>query len=253
MARFSPLFSRLDPVDSERIGTKLMGRVAAKLEEALEVNDLNLNTINGFLGSIGRGLNLPNPRTGWLPPIQALNRAIARQQKVEDRATLAWGLGLMADRLGPEEAAKVCLPVAEVLTKGIEEDVDMLKGFSPIGSLAAMSLWLPPDQAAKVIRLLAARAEKEQANFSSISEFYLLINHLSEEDAGRAARVIVSALAGEKDAKVRWSLGAGLCLVAERMKPAEVLAALERETYEGTRAELAKALKALAGRVPASE
>ena len=213
------LFDQIDPVDSGRITGKLMARIAANLEEKSDFNDLQ--QIAGLLGSIGKGPVSPDPGTVWLPAIRALDRAMARQSDVEHRVYLAWGLGPMADRLGPEGAAKVCLPVAEALTGSFEEVGEHPGGSPLIGALAAMSLRLPPEPARKIIRLLAILAEKVQADSGVAYDFDHLLSNLSEDDAGRAARVIVLALDGEQDAKVRWSLGAGLCLVARIMRPAE--------------------------------
>jgi hypothetical protein len=44
---------------------------------------------------------------------------------------------------------------------------------------------------------------------------------LDSDDAARVARVLVTAIDQEKDPKIGWWLAAALCLVAERMDPAE--------------------------------
>ena len=54
-----------------------------------------------------------------------------------------------------------------------------------------------------------------------MSGFYFLVLGLDESDAGRAAKVVAQAIQQEPDPKVRWWLGAGLCLIAERMNAAD--------------------------------
>ena len=51
--------------------------------------------------------------------------------------------------------------------------------------------------------------------------FYYLFTQLDASDAGAAARLLVAALAEEKDQRVRASLGAGLCCIAGRMEAEE--------------------------------
>ncbi len=56
---------------------------------------------------------------------------------------------------------------------------------------------------------------------SLVTVFYYVFTDLDPFDAESTAKLLVAALAQEKDSAIRATLAAGLCRLAERMSPAE--------------------------------
>jgi hypothetical protein len=134
----------------------------------------------------------------------------------------------MVDATGADAAARICQPTAEVLSSALERDTTEEARSSVIRGLAAMSIRLSPDRAVQTVRLLATIANKAAEPARRGDRIGLIDNCLYElrlsldpVDARRAAQILVRAIAQEQDAKVRWWLAAGLCLVAEKMDPSE--------------------------------
>ncbi len=97
-----------------------------------------------------------------------------------------------------------------------------------IVGISALTVRLAPAQAIRVVRLIAARMEESGDwllnpgdNASLATTFYYLLNELDGSDASTAAKLLVAALADEKEPRIRASLGAGLCCIAGRMRPEE--------------------------------
>ncbi|MFI5457041.1 MAG: serine/threonine-protein kinase [Isosphaerales bacterium] len=214
---------RMDPIEASRLYTKFSQRLAMALEKSAKAVDRA--GLASSLAKIAKRLNPAELRQAGSPVIQILRTALEKEKVAAARGNLAWGLAPLAERLGREEAARICRPVAEDLAVLVQKETNNEAKVVLIRGLAAMAIRLAPEQAIQTVRFLAARMEHEgdwarviAGNGSSLVEnFYYLLLRLDAYDAGKAAKVLVAAIAHEKDAKVRSWLGAGLCLVAERM------------------------------------
>jgi len=160
----------------------------------------------------------------WEPSIQILTNSLEKEKDAKVQGDLAWSLGPLVDRLGTDEAARICRPGAERLSKALKETRNLDdRGFSLVKGLGAMMLRLPQDQAIKAIRLLATVAEETKGGTQSQTVgFYYLIGGLDAGDATRVARLLAAAVEKEKDPSIRWWLAAGLCRAGERMEPGEI-------------------------------
>jgi len=130
----------------------------------------------------------------------------------------AKALAPLAERFGPEEPSRIWLSAAESLSSDQTKTKRFDPGSSWINGMGALVIRLPPDMAARTARLLAGVAESRGGR---AYDFYNLLTSLDSDDAARVARVLVAAIGQEKDPKIGWWLAAALCLVAEKMDPAE--------------------------------
>ncbi len=145
--------------------------------------------------------------------VQSLATALRAEKDPRRRGRLAWALAPLAECLGPEASARICLSEAESLSSdSTSTDIDPDAVWIRI--LVAMVIRWPTAIAAEAARLIA-RAASNAPNGSQ--NVLLALNGLDEGDAARTARVLLMALARETDTNTRWWLAAGLSIVAEKM------------------------------------
>ena len=211
---------RLDPVEARH----LRDVVARKFATALETEkkgDLTIQLSLAF-ARLAKRLKPGEDSEIWKTAARMFAAKFAVEKADGIRGNLAWGLGPLAEFLGKDEAARVCLPSADNLAEALKQVRvrDDMAWRSVLRGLGALSIRLAPEQAARTVRLLAATIQREP---NSLEEnFQSLLYALDSSDAARAARVLVAAIGQEKDPKIRWWLCGGLCLTAERMKEEEV-------------------------------
>ena len=220
------LSDRGDPAESGR----LYGRFSEDLARILEKSAANAdgNSAVALLAKIAKRLDPTDLRLPGNPVIPTLRRIAEKTEDPENRARLAWGLAPLAERLGQEESAKICGRLAQSLVHSVQVARNESAKVRIIRGLAALAVRLAPDKAVEIVRLIAAGVEegKDWAGVyvdpnSLVTVFYNLFNDLDAFDSTNAAKLLVAAIAQEKDAAIRATLGAGLCRLAERMTPAE--------------------------------
>jgi serine/threonine protein kinase len=227
MQDLTSVSSRMNRIDANRLFSKLSQKLVAAFER-IEKDDDKSSLVSVF-ETIANRLEPAEFRQTGDPVIRFVRTAFEKEKDADARANLAWVLAPLAERTGSEEAAKICRPLAENLTASMQQETDNAAKCAFIRGLAALVIRLSPDQAVRTVRLLAARMESEgdwarvanTHNSSLVDTFYIIFQGLDKSDAGRAARLLASAIAQEKDTKVRSWMGAGLCLIAQRMDPAE--------------------------------
>ncbi len=221
------LSDRMEPIEASRMYAKLSYDLAVML--ANEGGAEAPQALTNCLATIAKWLPSTELPVGENSVTQILRTAIEREKFADARANLAWGLAPLAERLGPAEAAKICRPIAEDLLRSIQKESNPNERVLLIRGLGALTLRFAPDQAVQVVRLLAARIEingdwENGYEYGSlVKHVYYVFKELDSSDSGKAAWLLVAALAQEKDAKIRSSLAAGLCSLADRMDSAEAV------------------------------
>ncbi len=187
---------------------------ALSLADALSREADNDNLASG-LATLAKAWRAPNPSDVG-PVVQSLATALKAEKDPARRGRLAWALAPLADRLSEEESTRICLAAAESLssdwtkTNKLEPDQGWIRG------LAEMTIRVPKDIATRAARLVATIAESAP---NSGQNLYRVLDGLDADDAARTAPVLVAALGQENDPSIRWWLGAGLCMAAEKMDP----------------------------------
>jgi hypothetical protein len=222
---------------------------------------------------LARAKRIAPGEAAWL-----LNEALAQEKNAWDRGQLAEGLAVVAGRMGPAEAARVCAEAARVLNQALaqEKDVNALSHLA--GGLAAVAGRLGPAEAARVCaeaaRVLnqALAQEKGADALRDLRDLawnlVAVSGRLGPAEAARvcaeAARVLNQALAQEEHAYVRGHWAERLAEVAGRLKPAEaglvcaeaarlLNQALAQEKDPGALRALAGGLAAVASRLEPAE
>jgi hypothetical protein len=214
---------RMKPVDGRQFCAE-MSRMLAEVLKGFE-DRAQLTQFTQYLRAFEKLLKQDDQRLMWRSPIQVLMMYFGKEKGVDAIGSLA----PLAECLGRDEAARFCGLKAEELASDLKRESDPDAQASIIHVLLELVIRLAPRQADQTVRLLAARAQREgdgkpksiYDSGSVTSNLYWTVNNIDAGDAAKAARVIVSALGGEKDAGIRSWLLAGLCLVAKRMEPSE--------------------------------
>ncbi len=92
--------------------------------------------------------------------IQRLKEIAETAKDPESRASLAWALAPVAERLGQEESAKVCGPLAELLVHSVQAARTESARVGIIRGLAALAIRLEPEKAVEIVRFIAARIDE---------------------------------------------------------------------------------------------
>jgi len=217
---------RVEPTGSGHLFARLSENLAHTLEKSAA--NVDGGSAAALLAIIAKRLDPAELRLPGNPVIPTLRGIAEKTNDPESRALLAWGLAPLAERLGREESAKICGPLAESLIHSVRAARNENARVGIIRGLAALAIRLAPEKAVEVVRLIAASVEEgkdwgraEGDSNSLVTVFYYLFNDLDASDSTSAAKLLVAALAQEKDSTIRATLGAGLCRLAERMNPAE--------------------------------
>ena len=223
----SSLANHMEPIEASRMHTKLARGLATMLATTAKGEDSQVRLAN-WIAEIARRIDPADLRSPGSPAIETLTTAVEEEKAGVGRANLCWGLAPLAERLGPDEADKICRPPAEELVRSFQTETNGESRKSLVRGLAALTIRLAPKRAIQTVRLFAARMEKDgdwardSIDGNSLKyQFYYLFGALDAHDARVAARLLVSALAEEKDPGIRLSLAAGLCRIAERMESAD--------------------------------
>jgi hypothetical protein len=141
--------------------------------------------------------------------VEFLATALKAEKNPGRRVRLAFVLAPMAERLGPEESARVCLAATDSL---LSDDFPEEDAEEWCRGLVAMTIRLPAKTAAETIRRIASAPRRNASSF---------LGDFDAVDGARIARVFVAALGQETDQRARTCLGEGLCKIAEKMDPDE--------------------------------
>ncbi len=215
---------RMKPTEASQFYGYFSQKLA--LEIAKGSNNPDRSSVASLLISLAKKANPGVSKKAMEPAVRCLTSCFEKENDASTQGDLAWWTGPLTDRLEMVESERICLPVAENLSAALAKQAGNFdeRGFSLVKGLGAMMIRLPPDRAAKAVRLLATVAEATKGDMGSRTvDFYYLIGGLDPPDAARVARVLVVALDQEKDSKIRWWLAAGLCCVAERMDPNDAM------------------------------
>jgi tRNA A-37 threonylcarbamoyl transferase component Bud32 len=221
-----PILDRMGPVEASPLCAELSRRLAVALEQSAKPEErANLAMC---VAALAKRLNPSELLKSGCPEVHTLKAVFDKEKLGDARGKLAWGLAPLAERLGSEEAARICRPLAQDLELSLQTETSSIAKVAVIRGLAATATRLAPEQSVHIARFLAARMEHEGdwarqvgEDSSLVNNFYYLLGGLDASDAGKAARILTAALTQEKDAKIRSWLGAGLCLVADRMDSAD--------------------------------
>ena len=99
-----------------------------------------------------------------------------KEKDAKAQGDLAWSLGPLTDRLGTDEAARICQPGAERLSKALKEEARNLdeRGFSLVKGLGAMLIRLPQDQAVQAIQPPRYRSRGDERRMAIANSGLLL-------------------------------------------------------------------------------
>ncbi len=217
---------RIDPTEARRLYSRLAERLALTVQKGTKADDRDGPI--AWLAAIAKRVDPAEMQRSGNPVIQILKTAVQGEKTPEARASIAWGLAPLSERLGREKAAEICEPLAENLIASIGTTSSKNARVALIRGISALTIRLAPAQAIGVVRLIAARMEESGDwlldpgdNGSLPTTFYYLFNELDVSDRKGAAKLLVAALADEKDTRIRASLGTGLCCIAVGMDPEE--------------------------------
>ena len=143
--------------------------------------------------------------------VQSLATALKAEKDPARRAQLACVLAPMAERLGPEESARVCLAATESLLSD-DFDFDRADAHDWYRALLALAIRSPAKDATDTVRRIRSSPFRNSNSF---------LGDFDAVDSTRIAQVLVAALGQETDEVDRSWLGDGLCRVAEKMDPDE--------------------------------
>ena len=221
----SKVASRMDPIEAARICGQASGTLAEALDR--EADKVARYDLTSSLAMLAKGWRKPGPSDVW-PIVQSLAAALKAEKDPERRGEIACALAPMAERLGPEQASRICISAAESLSADWTETNKFVPGQGWVRGLGEMMIRLPADGAARTARRLAKIAhlgpvagEGGAAAYVDAQNFYVVLSSLDADDAARTARVLVAALRKENDPSIRWWLAAGLCMMAEKMDSEE--------------------------------
>ncbi len=152
---------------------------------------------------------------------QLLLDALQRGTNPLARRNLSRALSMVSSCLQPVDAARVCGQAARILIAALEKEVDGQARGSLAHAIASLYVCLTEDEAVRVIRFLSKEMADDLFYSEGDGDLDLLTANLLPADANRAARVLVSAVRQETNAKARlWQL-TGLAVVAGIMEPKE--------------------------------
>ena len=220
------LADRMEPIDASCMYTKLSLDLASTLANKGEFPP----GLSNWLAAIAKRLGPNELRAAGNPVLRVLSSAIEKEKTADARASLAWALAPLAERLGTRRRPpRFARPWLTDLVKSMQKAPDATARAALIGGLAALTLRLAPEQAIQTVRLLAARIESDRdcwnhltTNDTLVQPIYILFSMLDASDAAKAAaRLLVAALSQEKDTRNRLSLAAVLCCLAARMDAAD--------------------------------
>ncbi len=199
-----------------------------------------------------------------LDPSQAaalLNKALALKQDSNSRQVLVASLAVVAQRMAPGDAARVCREPARLLHRELSQKIDRHSLEMLAEDLAALARHLEPTEAAQIcaepagLLSQALLREQEDRVAQRLAEYLTaLAGHL---EPGAAARLLGQTLEKKEGGESRKTLAIGLAVVAGRLEPAEaarvcakparlLCQALVRKPYSSDQGALAEALVAVA-------
>ncbi len=207
---------RLDPSESEAIHAGLASNLASALANMPKSDESYW--VARCLALLARAWKPADPRKTLDPVVQVLKSALEKEDDAGAQGHIAYGLGTISALLGRDEAAKVCGPAAQRLSLALKPGIADRLLHPVVRGLAALAIRSEPEQAVAIASSIASN-QAQRSGFSLLAMGEML-SDFDRTDADRAARLIVGALARERDANTRWWLVAGLCLVTQGMDPA---------------------------------
>lgn len=171
-----------------------------------------------FLAAMSKQVEMARPEQAWAPAVATLASAVAEVPDHEARGQIAWALAPLAERLGRDEADRICSPIAESLTAMLDKEPVDGQSLPLARGLGALMLRVPPDQAARIARALAATAQRT-ARFNSgmAYQIHSILADLDGDDALRVVRILALAVAQEEAPEVRWFLAAALSFAVRQI------------------------------------
>jgi serine/threonine protein kinase len=169
---------------------------------------------------------------------------------------LAQGLGAVAPRLEPQEAARLCKDPATKLIQALIGTTDDNLLFPLVGGLRVVAAHLEPADAREAAATLT-QAVTTTMDFKAVQRLAQGVTAVAAQlepgDARETATKLSQAMSKTKDSRVLWPLAQCLTAVVERLEAKEaattLIQAMTKTTESSVLQQLAKGLAAVAARL----
>jgi serine/threonine protein kinase len=251
------LRARAEPALQAAVGLDTRKRAQAERLLVERLQDPGLE--NGQLGdmalvAVALG-DLAPPATAAVA--KALTQALAKRSDPISQGVLARALSVVAARMEPGEAARVCAEAAATLARALDRMTDPSAQQALAEGLAAVAGWMEPAAAARVCASAAATLTDRMVQKNNLVLLMPLAKGLSTVAArmepAMAVATIAHAMHKTDHPTVLAELSQGLSAVAARMELGEAAAALTETMVKTTNTQvqggLASVLSVLAARM----